>query len=131
MKPGPCLMIGIRVLGIHTSSIVGVGTLTPRHRLLIAGMTLLVELQHKMIRQEAMYFSIVLLRACCASFVRRSTSVRMTTGRKDIANFTLEVYQYRRRHNQGTTKNSYKNGCDLTEEIRSNEDIYGTDMSSE
>ena len=67
----------------NTSSSVGAATLTPKHRLLIAGMTLLVELQHKMILHVATYFSIVLLKACWASFVSRSTSINTTTKRQD------------------------------------------------
>ena len=48
-------------------------------RYLMAGMTLLVELVTRMTRQVAMYFSMVLLSACCASFVSLSTSVSTTT----------------------------------------------------
>ena len=47
-----------------TSLIVGAGTRIPKHLLLIAGMTLLVELQQRMRRHVAVYFSIVLLKAC-------------------------------------------------------------------
>ena len=65
-----------------TSSIVGAATLTPRQRLRMAGMTLLVELQQRIIRHVAMYFSMVLLRACWASLVSRSTSVSTTTAEK-------------------------------------------------
>jgi len=62
-----------------TSSFAGAATLTARHRLRIAGMTRVEELQHKMRRQVAQYFSIVRLSACCASLVKRSTSVNSTT----------------------------------------------------
>jgi len=62
-----------------TSSCVGAATLTARHRLRIAGMTRVDELQHRMRRHVPQYFSIVRLRACCASFVNRSTSVNNTT----------------------------------------------------
>ena len=44
----------------HTSSTVGAATLTPKQRLRIAGITLLVELQHKISRHVVVYFSIVL-----------------------------------------------------------------------
>jgi hypothetical protein len=46
----------------------------------MAGMTLLVELQTRMSRQVAMYFSIVRRKACWASLDNRSTSVNTTTG---------------------------------------------------
>ena len=62
-----------------TSSLVGAATRIPKHRLLMAGMTLLVELQQSTSLHVAMYFSIVLRRACCASLVSWSTSVRTTT----------------------------------------------------
>ena len=45
----------------------------------MAGMTLDVELQHKISLQVAIYFSAVRLNACCASLVRWSTSVSTTT----------------------------------------------------
>ena len=64
---------------VYTSSIEGAGTLTPRHLLRMAGMTLLVELQHRIRRHVAMYFSIVRRNACWASFVNLSTSVNTTT----------------------------------------------------
>ena len=69
----------LQTLSFPTSSKDGAATLSPRHLLLIAGMTLLVELQHKINLQLAMYFSMVRRRACWASFVRRSTSVSTTT----------------------------------------------------
>ena len=47
-----------------TSSVVGAATLTPKHRLRIAGMTLLVELQHKISLHVAVYFSIVRRKEC-------------------------------------------------------------------
>lgn len=62
-----------------TSSTEGAATRIPRHLLLIAGITLLVELQHRIRRHVAMYFSIVRRNACWASLVRRSTSVSTTT----------------------------------------------------
>ena len=62
-----------------TSSRLGAATLIPRHLLLMAGMTLLVELQHRTSRQVAMYFSMVLRKACWASFDSLSTSVKTTT----------------------------------------------------
>lgn len=65
--------------GKITSSTEGAGTRIPKHRLFIAGITLLVELQHKMSRHVAMYFSIVRRSACWASFVSLSTSVSNTT----------------------------------------------------
>merc|ERR1719195_1927172 len=61
------------------SSCLGAATRTARHRDLMAGMTLLVELVTRMTRQVAMYFSMVLLSACWASFVSLSTSVSTTT----------------------------------------------------
>ena len=57
----------------------GAGILIPKHRDLMAGITLLVELQDKMIRQVCMYFSIVLRKACWASLVNLSTSNSTTT----------------------------------------------------
>ena len=51
----------------------------PKHRLLMAGITLLVELQQRISLHVAMYFSMVLRRACCAPFVSWSTSVNTTT----------------------------------------------------
>ena len=53
-------------------------------RYLMAGMTLLVELVTRMTRQVAMYFSMVLLSACWASLVNRSTSVRTTTWEREL-----------------------------------------------
>lgn len=47
-----------------TSSMLGAGTRTARHLLRIGGITLDVELQHKMSLQVDMYFSIVLRKAC-------------------------------------------------------------------
>ena len=62
-----------------TSSTVGAATRMIRQRLLMAGITLLVELQHSMSLHVLMYFSIVRLRACWAFFVSLSTSVNTTT----------------------------------------------------
>lgn len=62
-----------------TSSILGAATLIPKHLLLMAGMTLLVDTQHRISLQVDMYFSIVRRRACWASFVSLSTSVKRTT----------------------------------------------------
>lgn len=45
----------------------------------MAGITLLVELQHRISRHVAVYFSIVLRKECWASFVSLSTSVNTTT----------------------------------------------------
>lgn len=42
----------------------GAGTRTARHRLRIGGITLEVELQHKISLQVDMYFSMVLRKAC-------------------------------------------------------------------
>ena len=67
----------------HTSSTVGAATLTPKQRLRIAGITLLVELQHKISRHVVVYFSIVLRKECWASFVSLSTSVNTTTVKKN------------------------------------------------
>ncbi len=49
----------------------------------MAGMTLLVELHTSTSLQVAVYFSIVRRRACWASFVSLSTSVRTTTGGRE------------------------------------------------
>lgn len=62
-----------------TSSILGAATLIPKHLLLMAGMTLLVDTQHRISLQVDMYFSMVRRRACWASFVSLSTSVKRTT----------------------------------------------------
>jgi len=62
-----------------TSSLVGAATLTAKHRLRIAGITRVDELQQRIRRQVAQYFSMVRLNACWASFVNRSTSVSNTT----------------------------------------------------
>ena len=61
------------------SSWEGAGTLTGKHRLRIAGITLLELLQHKMSRHVAMYFSMVRRSACWASLVNLSTSSSTTT----------------------------------------------------
>lgn len=45
----------------------------------MAGMTLLVELQHRMSRHVVTYFSMVRRNACWASFVKRSVSISKTT----------------------------------------------------
>lgn len=76
------LSLGMRN-GEHTSSTAGAATLTPRQRLRIAGITLLVELQHRIKRHVRVYFSMVRRRACCASFVKRSTSVNTTTAMRE------------------------------------------------
>ena len=47
-----------------TSSMLGAGTRTARHRLRIGGITLDVELQHKINLQVDIYFSMVLRKAC-------------------------------------------------------------------
>lgn len=65
--------------GRRTSSVVGRGTLMARHRLRIGPMTLEVDVEHRIRRQVAMYFSIVRRKACWASFVSLSTSVSSTT----------------------------------------------------
>ena len=57
----------------------GAGTRTPRHRLRMAGMTLEVELAQRIMRQEAMYFSMVRRSPCCASLLSLSASVSTTT----------------------------------------------------
>jgi len=73
-----------------TSSCVGAATLTARHRLRIAGMTRVEELQHRINRHVEQYFSIVRRRACCASFVNRSTSVNSTTKTKQLKLKTIK-----------------------------------------
>ena len=65
------------------SSVLGKGTLTARHRLWIGPMTFEVEVEHRMRRQVAIYFSIVRRKACWASLVSLSTSVSKTTEKKD------------------------------------------------
>lgn len=57
----------------------GAGTRTARHLLRIGGITLDVELQHKINLQVDIYFSMVLRKACWASLVSLSTSVNNTT----------------------------------------------------
>ena len=52
----------------------GAGTLSWRHLLRTASMIFVVELVSKIIRQVAIYDSIVFLKACCAFFVSLSTS---------------------------------------------------------
>lgn len=76
----------------HTSSVVGAATLTPKQRLRIAGMTLLVELQHKISRHVAVYFSIVRRKECWASFVSLSTSVNTTTINNEKKRGGITVY---------------------------------------
>lgn len=66
----------------NTSSMLGSGTLTARHLLLMGEITFEVELQQRIRRQVPMYFSMVRRKACCASLVRRSTSVSSTTGKR-------------------------------------------------
>lgn len=51
------------------SDIDGAGTLIPKHRDLIAGRTRDVEFAQSISLHVVTYFSIVLRRACCASFV--------------------------------------------------------------
>ena len=51
----------------------------PKHRLRTGEITRLGLSQQRMRRQELTYFSIVRRRACWASFVNLSTSVRRTT----------------------------------------------------
>lgn len=68
-----------RACSFFTSSMLGAGTRTPRQRLRTAGITLLGELQQRISRQDATYFSMVRRKACCASLVSRSTSDRITT----------------------------------------------------
>lgn len=70
-----------------TSSVLGRGTLTARQRLWIGPMTLEVEVEQRMRRQVAMYFSIVRRKACWASFVSLSTSVSTTTEDKKCADY--------------------------------------------
>lgn len=67
----------------NTSSILGAATLIPKHLLRMAGMTLLVDTQHRISLQVDMYFSMVRRRACWASFVSLSTSVKRTTEWRD------------------------------------------------
>lgn len=71
-------------LMIFTSSELGRGTLIARQRLRIGSMTLEVEVEHRIRRQVAMYFSIVRRKACWASFVSLSTSVSNTTENKKV-----------------------------------------------
>ena len=61
---------------------VGAGTLTARHLLLMAGISLLVELQTSIRRHVPVYSSMVRLNACWASLVSLSTSVSTTTDHK-------------------------------------------------
>lgn len=66
------------------SSVLGKGTLTARHRLWMGPMTFEVEVEHRMRRQVAIYFSIVRRKACWASLVSLSTSVSKTTESKSM-----------------------------------------------
>lgn len=75
-----------------TSSMLGAGTRTARHLLRIGGITLDVELQHKINLQVDIYFSMVLRKACWASLVSLSTSVNKTTERRNKTNFNLNIY---------------------------------------
>lgn len=74
-----CLKTIILDLSELTSSMLGAGIRTARHRLLIGAMTFDVELQHRINLQVAIYFSMVRRNACWASFVSLSTSVNSTT----------------------------------------------------
>lgn len=81
------------------SSLVGDDTRIPKQRLFIAGKTREVELTHRISRQVATYFSIVLLSACWASFVSSSTSVITITLKKLqkvvlIIQYFLYYYDY-------------------------------------
>lgn len=69
----------------------GAGTRTARHLLRMGGITLDVELQHRISLQVDMYFSMVLRKACWASFVSLSTSVSNTTGAGRQSQLYLEV----------------------------------------
>lgn len=77
-----------------TSSIFGAGIRTARHRLLMGAMTFDVELQQRINLQVAIYFSIVLLNACWASFVSLSTSVNSTTKNKWAITFSYTLIAY-------------------------------------
>jgi len=67
------LLVKVRL----TSCLVGAATLIGRQRLLMAGMTRLVDVQMRINLHEETYFSMVRLRACWASFVSLSTSFIM------------------------------------------------------
>jgi len=120
LKTAPCCMVPSKKQysckwtnhGTSTSSCVGAATLTARQRLRIAGMTRVDELQHKIRRQVAQYFSIVRLSACWASFVNRSTSVSNTTAsphRTKIlkARFLLKIVQICKIEKWSQTHNAY------------------------
>jgi hypothetical protein len=64
----------------RTSSSSGAATRTSKHRDLIGGMSRLVELAHRISRMFGVYFSIVRRSAACASRVRESASLMITTG---------------------------------------------------
>ena len=76
-----------------TSSMLGAGTRTARHLLRIGGITLDVELQHKINLQVDIYFSMVLRKACWASLVSLSTSVNNTTeSRRNKTKFWVFIF---------------------------------------
>ena len=64
-------------LGNGRRAVLGVGVQNlPKHLLLIAGIILLTELVHNITLHLAIYFSIVLRKACCASLDNLSASER-------------------------------------------------------
>ena len=71
------------------SSEVGAAILTPRHLLLNGPIIFEVELAQRISRHVAIYFSMVLLKACWASFVSLSTSVSTTTVKKYVSKFKM------------------------------------------
>jgi hypothetical protein len=75
--------------GTRTSSVSGAATRINRHRLLIGEIRRLVLLAQRMIRKLDMYFSIVLLRAACASRDKESASLIITTRGQIAAAVTL------------------------------------------